>query len=188
MHFNSKLDQSTLNLDYSEAEETFIRLIHMDDLDNVVRLNPDLLGEFKETVNCALVNAYRSDENCSRSHLFLQRILYYINRLKLFWFDDLDNYLNENSLCLFKIRSKIEIAWTNWEESQTGVEYSDDLVIDQVLMKRVKEDLLMNIWNQSLIQSSFVTKTELTFASIWTDNTAIIIPFWPVFSCGVSLA
>jgi len=28
-------------------------------------------------------------------------------------------------------------------------------------LKRVKEDLLMNIWNQSLIQSSFVTKTEL---------------------------
>ena len=28
-------------------------------------------------------------------------------------------------------------------------------------LKRVREDLLMNMWNQSLIQSAFVTKTEL---------------------------
>ena len=28
-------------------------------------------------------------------------------------------------------------------------------------LKRIKEDLLMNIWNQSLTQSAFVTKTEL---------------------------
>ena len=141
MHFNFKLDQSTLNLDYSEAEETFIRLIHMDDLDNVVRLNPSLLVNFEETVNCALINAYRNDETCSRAHLFLQRILYYINRLKLFWFDDLNNYANETSACIFAIRLKIETEWATWEKSHVEARSPDRLVIDQILMKMVEEDL-----------------------------------------------
>ena len=46
MRVNSKLDQSVLDLDYQEAEEEFIRLIHMADLDNAVNLNPGLLDNF----------------------------------------------------------------------------------------------------------------------------------------------
>ena len=141
MRVNSKLDQSTLDLDYSEAEETFIRLLHMDDLDNVVRLNPGLLVNFEETVNCALINAYKNNENCSRSHLFLQRILYYINRLKLFWFDDLNNYANETSACIFAIRLKIEKKWATWEKSHVELGNLNSLKIDQVLTKKVEEDL-----------------------------------------------
>ena len=141
MRLNSKLDQSVLDLDYQEAEEAFIRLIHMDDLDNAVSLNPGLLDNFEETLNCALVNAYRNDDGCSRAHLFLQRILYQINRLKLFWFDDLNNYVNETSSCLFAIRLKIEREWATWEKSHVVTENPDRLIIDQILMKRVEEDL-----------------------------------------------
>ena len=62
MRINSKLDQSVLDLDYQEVEEEFIRLIHMDDLDNAVSLNPGLLDNFEETLNYALVNAYKNDD------------------------------------------------------------------------------------------------------------------------------
>ena len=48
MRVNSKLDQSVLDLDYREAEDAFIRFLHTDDLDNAVRLNPDLLNDFQE--------------------------------------------------------------------------------------------------------------------------------------------
>jgi len=141
MRNNSKLDQSVLDLDHQEAEEAFVRLIQKNNLDNDIKFNPGLLDHFEETMNYSLISAYRDNEGCPRSHLFLQRILYHINRLKLFWFDDLNNYVNENSFCLFKIRSKIEIEWATWEESQVEVDYADELAVDQELMKRVQEDL-----------------------------------------------
>jgi len=141
VHINSKLDQSVLDLDYQGAEEAFVRFIHMDDLDNVIRLNPDLLDNFEEMVNCALVNAYSNDACCPRSHLFLQRILYHIYRLKLFWFDDLSNYDNETSSCLFAIRLKIEKKWATWEKSHVELRNLNSLKIDQVLTKKVEEDL-----------------------------------------------
>ena len=150
MPVSPKLDQPVLDLDYREAEEAFIRFLHMDDLDNSVRLNPDLLNDFQEIVNYALVNAYRNNESCPRSHIFLQRILYHINRLKLFWFDDLNNYANETSSCLFSIKLTIENEWAAWEKSHIKIEYPDCLAIDQVLQKRVEEDLNASPSNEGL--------------------------------------
>ncbi len=55
------------------------------------------------------------------AHLFLQRVLYRINRLKLFWFDDLSNYRNERSAYLREVRERIEGAWHTWELSHLDV-------------------------------------------------------------------
>ena len=141
MRTNSKLSQSFLDLDHQEAEDRFVRLIQTNDLDNDLKINPGLLFYFEETVSRSIFDAYRSDRDCPKSHLFLQRILYQINRLKLFWFDDLNNYVNETSSCLFAIRLKIEREWATWEKSHVVTENPDRLIIDQILMKRVEEDL-----------------------------------------------
>ena len=44
-------------------------------------------------------------------------VLYRINRLKLFWFDDLSNYRNERSAYLRDLRERIEESWQTWELS-----------------------------------------------------------------------
>jgi hypothetical protein len=46
-----------------------------------------------------------------------------INRLSLFWFDDLSNYENERSLWLAALRDRVEAAWQAWELGQVSVYY-----------------------------------------------------------------
>ena len=134
-------DKSVINDYYSEAEENFLRLIQRKNLDNAVRLDPGLMTDFEEVLSCTLIDAYRSDNQCTRAHLFLQRVLYYINRLKLFWFDDLENYTNENSSILFAFRSKIETEWGAWEENHIEKESLNSLIVEEALTQRVQEDL-----------------------------------------------
>eukprot|EP00878_Enallax_costatus_P000216 GHUV01000277.1.p1 GENE.GHUV01000277.1~~GHUV01000277.1.p1 ORF type:complete len:627 (+),score=238.35 GHUV01000277.1:276-2156(+) len=52
------------------------------------------------------------------AHLFLQRLLYKINRLNHFWYDDLKNYTNERSAWLSHLRDMIEEPWQIWEQQQ----------------------------------------------------------------------
>jgi hypothetical protein len=59
------------------------------------------------------VNGFSEDS----SRLFLQRVLYRINRLRFFWFDDLQNYSNEDSVFLNRVRRQIESRWCKWEEA-----------------------------------------------------------------------
>jgi hypothetical protein len=126
---------------YTRAEEQFMRLLLTDDLDAAVDGDPGLTDEFDQAVNRALAAAYGADSaapnhNSSASststdspavlsdrdaaHLFLQRVLYQINRLVLFWFDDLSNYKNERSQWLAGVRDRIERAWQSWELSKVG--------------------------------------------------------------------
>ena len=133
-------DQSVLDDYYSEAEEEFVRLIQRNDLDNAIRRNPDLITDFEEILSCALIDAYRSDTNCARAHLFLQRILYHINRLKFFWFDNLDNYINEDSSVLFSIRLKIEADWMSWEKNLIETEFLNSLIVKEALGERAEVD------------------------------------------------
>jgi len=74
-------------------------------------------------------------------HLFLHRILYRINRLKLFWYDDLDNYANEDSIYLFKVRNRIESAWQAWESDKLNPESLTSLDVVEGLKNRVARDL-----------------------------------------------
>ena len=136
-----QLDKSTLYTYYRQAEEEFIRLIQNCDLDSAIKLNPGLMTNFEDALSFALVDTYKNNNECGRAHLFLQRVLYYINRLKLFWFDDLENYANENSTVLFSIRKQIETEWMRWELNHIETDLLDSLIYEEALNKRFKKDL-----------------------------------------------
>jgi len=91
----------------------------------------------------ALNDAFSKDDESA--HLFIQRCLYRINRLKLFWYDELNNYLNENSRFLFDLRLKIENKWSAWEENQVPYEILKEGDIFQALSERADEDLNPNL-------------------------------------------
>ncbi|SVD32943.1 uncharacterized protein METZ01_LOCUS385797, partial [marine metagenome] len=101
MPIAKQADKSALYTYYSEAEDEFAQIIKKPDLDSAIKLSPDLMTNFEDALSFALVDIYINNNECDRAHLFLQRVLYRINRLKLFWFDDLDNYANEDSTVLF---------------------------------------------------------------------------------------
>ena len=61
--------------------------------------------------------------------------------MKLFWYDDLKNYSNENSWFLFNTRSKIEKRWFAWEENQISNKKLHKANIAQALCERAEEDL-----------------------------------------------
>ena len=139
MNFNSQTDSTILDFEYQELEEEFVRLLKLDDLDRVVSENPERFEGFNSELKVSLRDAYKCDVGSPQAHLFLQRILYRINRLKLFWYDGLENYVNEDSAFLFSLRKEIENAWQDWEEGNTVQKKSGDLIA--ALGGRVKEDL-----------------------------------------------
>src|ERR1051325_6609519 len=112
---------------YEEAEENFSALLTTSSLDQLVSHKPRTVRRFEHALNKALVvykgTSGERENGYSREypHLFLQRILYRINRLKLFWFDDLSNYRNERSAYLREIGERIEGAWQTWELSHLDV-------------------------------------------------------------------
>ena len=108
-------EKPTLYSYYRKAEEEFIQLIQNNDLDSAIKRNPSLMANFEDVLSFALDEGYQNSNVCDSAHLFLQRVLYYINRLKFFWCDDLENYTNEDSTILFSIRKRIETEWMEWE-------------------------------------------------------------------------
>ena len=139
MNFNSQTGSRTLDFEYQELEEEFVGLMELDDLDRVVSENPERIENFKSELKVSLCDAFKCDDGDPQAHLFLQRILYRINRLKLFWYDGLENYVNEDSAFLFSLRKEIENAWQDWEEGNTVQKKSGDLIA--ALGDRVEEDL-----------------------------------------------
>jgi hypothetical protein len=133
--------KSTLHTYYSEAEEDFTQLINNPDLDSALKTNPSLIANFEDALSFALIDLFRNNNDCDRAHLFIQRVLYRINRLKLFWFDSLDNYANENSTALFSIRKRIETEWMEWELNHIETDLLDSLVYEEALNNRFSEDL-----------------------------------------------
>jgi hypothetical protein len=141
MAIANQADKSALYTYYSEAEDEFEQIIKKPDLDSAIKLSPDLMTNFEDALSFALVDIYRNNNECDRAHLFLQRVLYRINRLKLFWFDNLDNYTNEDSSALFSIRKKIETKWMEWELNHIETNLIDSLIYEKALNIRFKEDL-----------------------------------------------
>src|SRR5947209_7505286 len=107
--------EPTLSKYLTIAEKQFTALMEMDELDQQVFSSPLIAAEFEQTLGGALESAFGSSEGEDLNHLSLQRILYRINRLKFFWFDDLSNYKNERSKYLRRVRNRIESAWQRWE-------------------------------------------------------------------------
>ena len=136
-----KLDNLNIFSPYREAEADFISLIKSDNLDARILAKPEDNHSFNEKLNLALDHAFLKGEGDDSAHIFVQRCLYHINRLKLFWYDDLKNYSNENSWFLFNTRSKIEKRWSAWEENQISNKRLHKANITQALCKRTEEDL-----------------------------------------------
>ena len=103
-----------MSLEYKKAESEFIALLNCNDLDGKLLADPHVAENFNENIHSALKKSL--DDDNESAHLFVQRCLYKINRLKLFWDDDLKNYSNENSSFLFNLQSDIENQWSDWEE------------------------------------------------------------------------
>jgi heme oxygenase-like protein len=132
----------TSSFDFQDVEGQFTQLLQLDNLDRKVDEKPALKESFEETLEYALSDALDEAEYEPRALLFLQRILYRINRLKLFWYDDLKNYANEGSQYLFGIQSKIESTWQDWESNHVDIESFDTVAeIRKALRERVAEDL-----------------------------------------------
>jgi len=125
---------------YDSAEQQFSQLLATEDLDNQLDAQASIVSEFEDTLRSAISAAYEKGYG-DDAHLFLQRVLYGINRLKLFWYDDLRHYNNERSHYLSKVREQIEAAWQNWELAQIDVAALQELDVKDALIKRAAEDL-----------------------------------------------
>jgi hypothetical protein len=141
MHLHINSHTTTYDIDYHEAEEQFNALIHLENLDRHIVESDSILEPFEETLDIALKEAFAEETASLDSSLFLQRVLYRINRLKLFWYDDLKNYTNEASPYLTSVRSRIETAWQDWELSHLDIESLQTLPVKDALQNRVAEDL-----------------------------------------------
>ncbi|GAA6619848.1 iron-containing redox enzyme family protein [Scytonema sp. NUACC26] len=140
---NTQIEE-TINTNYDRAERQFVELLATEDLDKKLEAKPELKREFESTLSVAIRAAYQNGAGDDAAHLFLQRVLYRINRLNLFWYDDLRHYVNERSFYLYKIRDRIETAWQEWELSQLDVKALQQLDVksaQQALIERCAYDL-----------------------------------------------
>jgi len=106
--------------DYKDAERQFASLVRLERLDERVAARPATAREFESALAFALEGAYgpRVSHGADAARLFTQRVLYAVNRLKLFWYDDLSAYENERSAYLRGVRERVEAAWQAWETAQ----------------------------------------------------------------------
>lgn len=138
---NSMSTAQLTTTNYDRAEQEFTNLLEMEELDKKIDTQPSLISNFEKVLATALINAYEQEPGDDAAHRFLQRILYRINRLKLFWYDDLRHYTNERSLYLRTVRDKIEAPWQQWELSQFDVAALQQLDVKQTLIERAAADL-----------------------------------------------
>lgn len=135
------------SVDYSAAEQQFVQLLNQENLDQQIDVQPDIAHEFETALEAALRVAYSEQANYveateqSEARLFLQRILYRINRLNLFWYDDLRRYINERSYYLQRVRDQIEANWQAWESAQFDLEQFKQMDVKQALIERGEADL-----------------------------------------------
>jgi hypothetical protein len=131
--------------DYDQAEQRFNRLLTLENLDQKIALHPNLVDDFEVAIVVASKNAYdQSVEDSDKAMRFLQRILYRLNRLNLFWYDDLRNYRNERSAYLYWVRDRLESTWQEWELNQidtAAIETLDPIAVKQALIQRTNRDL-----------------------------------------------
>lgn len=138
---NISSSQLLSDIDYLEAQEVLTHLLQQHDLDRYVSATPQSLERFDHVLDLAMREAYNADLDSPKAHLFLQRTLYRINRLKLFWYDNLENYTNENSSFLFFLRTKIETPWQDWESQNIDYQNLKNIDTEAALRERTTEDL-----------------------------------------------
>jgi hypothetical protein len=136
---------------FAEAEAQFVKLLQTENLDQALRGNEILQGSARsveaavqKACNIAYLEQADDVQAGGAAHLFLQRILYRINRMVLFWYDDLSNYSNERSYWLAQLRDTIEGPWQAWELAQMDVDVYKAMTPDQLkeaLRQRYTEDV-----------------------------------------------
>lgn len=129
---------------YHDAENLLCDAILLDKLDRHVASGQLDLAPLNAAVEHAIALAFGDGddrvEERDEAHLFLQRVLYRLYRLKLFWYDDLRNYVNERSTVLREIRDRIETPWQAWELRQLGeIESAGDF--SEEITRRAARDL-----------------------------------------------
>lgn len=146
--------------DYADAERQFIELLETPDLDELKRADPASAAEFERELNRALRAAYAEvGASDGAAHLFLQRVLYRIYRLNLFWYDDLARYVNERSAYLHDLRERIETPWQAWEEAQLHRSELSAAEVPPALIERATRDL-----DPPFTANDFFFRDELTAA------------------------
>ena len=141
MNLNTNTEHDLIAFDYQNFENKFSKLLQIKELDQKIADQPSLIQTFEDDLQSILSNAFELEPKSSPSQFALQRTLYRINRLKLFWYDDLDNYNNEDSTYLFKIRNQIESIWQAWELEKLDHEALSSVNIVDGLRARVTNDL-----------------------------------------------
>ena len=157
-----KLENLNKFAPYKKAEEDFISFIKSDDLDARILASPEETHSFNEKLDLALDHAFLKGKGDDSAHILVQRCLYHVNRLKLFWYDDLKNYSNENSWFLFNTRSKIEKKWSAWEENQISNKRLDKANIVQALYERAEEDLNPELCDETMIHIFSIDSQRLS--------------------------
>lgn len=150
---------------YEQAEQQFVSLLDTEDLDGTLSQNPSLTNNFEQVLEQAIAVAYsqpyKPGSDRDPAHRFLQRVLYRINRLKFFWYDDLRHYTNERSPYLMSLRNRIEAFWQEWELSQMDLDALRSLksteAVKQALSERAAADL-----NPPLNEDSRYLRKEMT--------------------------
>ena len=126
---------------YDRAEQQFRQLLETEDLDKKLAAQPSIASDFERALSTAIEAAYAGASGDDSAHRFLQRVLYRINRLKLFWYDDLRHYTNERSLYLRTVRDQIEEAWQQWELAQLDPTAYQGIDVRQALRDRFAADV-----------------------------------------------
>jgi len=136
----SHLRQLTVS-ETERAEQQFSHLLTLDNLDQSLARRAADTSDFETTLAAALVAAYEDEAGSDVAHLFLQRVLYRINRLKLFWYDDLRRYNNERSAYLREIRNRTEVAWQRWERAKINIVELQKTDVRKAMLERAAADL-----------------------------------------------
>ncbi|MFM9268371.1 iron-containing redox enzyme family protein [Tychonema sp. BBK16] len=126
---------------YQAVEQQFVKLLDVEDLDRMVAAKPSLVIDFESAIAQAISAAYKQGFSDDAAHRFLQRVLYRINRLNLFWYDDLSHYNNERSHYLRSVRDRIEEPWQQWELAQIDVAALQKLEVKQAVRDRAAADV-----------------------------------------------
>lgn len=139
----ARQNQATLSVtaaDYPLAEHDLAEFMTTTELDQAVT-DTAFTARFEASVAHALRVAFDDSAVADPARLFLQRVLYRINRLKLFWYDDLANYDNENSHYLRDQHDRIESAWRAWEHTQCSDHAAKTVLPIPALSARARRDL-----------------------------------------------
>jgi hypothetical protein len=126
---------------FAAADRMLARLIERPGLDAIVRREPSTTAPIDAAVAEAIVAAYRLGNGSDTAHGFLHRVLYRINRMMLFWFDDLRRYDNDRSPYLHRLRAIIERAWQESELADISLPVMSATAVIEALRARAAADV-----------------------------------------------